>query len=55
MWDITSTVASGYNHVPGGSNVLYLDGHVSFIRFPGPDDSPLNKGFAQFSGALALL
>ncbi len=22
-----------YNHVPGGSNVLYLDGHVNFIRF----------------------
>jgi len=55
MWDITSTVASGFNHVPGGSNVLYLDGHVSFIRYPGPDDSPLNKGFAAFSGALSKL
>ena len=22
-----------YNHVPGGSNVLYLDGHVEFVRF----------------------
>ena len=22
-----------FNHVPGGSNVLYLDGHVDFIRY----------------------
>jgi prepilin-type processing-associated H-X9-DG protein len=22
-----------YNHVPGGSNVLYMDGHVEFIRY----------------------
>jgi prepilin-type N-terminal cleavage/methylation domain-containing protein/prepilin-type processing-associated H-X9-DG protein len=54
-WDITSTVASGFNHVPGGSNVMYLDGHVSFIRYPGPTDSPLNRGFAQFTGAVESL
>jgi prepilin-type N-terminal cleavage/methylation domain-containing protein/prepilin-type processing-associated H-X9-DG protein len=51
-YDITSTIASGFNHVPGGSNVLYLDGHVKFIRFPGPQDSPLNRGFAMFAGAV---
>jgi prepilin-type N-terminal cleavage/methylation domain-containing protein/prepilin-type processing-associated H-X9-DG protein len=55
MWDITSTDAAGFNHVPGGSNVLYLDGHVSFIRYPGADDTPLNQGFAQFAGAIAAL
>ena len=22
-----------FNHVPGGGNVLYLDGHVTFIRY----------------------
>ncbi len=22
-----------YNHVPGGSNVLYMDGHVEFVRY----------------------
>ena len=26
---------SPFNHLPGGSNVLYLDGHVSFIKYPG--------------------
>jgi prepilin-type N-terminal cleavage/methylation domain-containing protein/prepilin-type processing-associated H-X9-DG protein len=24
-----------FNHVPGGSNVLYMDGHVAFVRYPG--------------------
>jgi len=24
----------GFNHVPGGSNVLYMDGHVEFVRYP---------------------
>jgi prepilin-type processing-associated H-X9-DG protein len=53
MWDITSTVAAGFNHVPGGSNILYLDGHVAFVRYPGPDDSPLNRGFAQYTGEIS--
>ncbi|HOD48690.1 MAG TPA: DUF1559 domain-containing protein [Candidatus Hydrogenedentes bacterium] len=24
-----------FNHIPGGGNVLYMDGHVEFIRYPG--------------------
>ena len=36
MWDETSANDPDYmNHIPGGSNVLYMDGHVRFIRFPG--------------------
>jgi prepilin-type N-terminal cleavage/methylation domain-containing protein/prepilin-type processing-associated H-X9-DG protein len=26
-----------FNHVPGGSNVLYMDGHVEFIKYPDSD------------------
>ena len=33
--DITSNNRPSANHVPGGGNVLYLDGHVSFIKYPG--------------------
>ena len=35
-WDQASgmTVAN-FNHVPGGCNVLYLDGHAAFTRYPG--------------------
>jgi prepilin-type N-terminal cleavage/methylation domain-containing protein/prepilin-type processing-associated H-X9-DG protein len=36
MWDKISTRPSGgigYNHVPGGCNVLFFDGHVEFVKF----------------------
>ena len=28
-------LANWFNHIPGGCNVLYMDGHVEFIRYPG--------------------
>ena len=37
MHDDTSIVPGRIdlmNHVPGGGNVLYLDGHVEFIKYP---------------------
>jgi len=38
FWDeISGDEASHFNHVPGGCNVLYMDGHVSFIRYVAPD------------------
>jgi len=33
IYDIVDTDVGDFNHIPGGSNVLYLDGHVSFVRF----------------------
>jgi prepilin-type processing-associated H-X9-DG protein len=44
MMDVVSAKASDFNHVPGGSNVLYLDGHVSFLRYPGA--APVNQSSA---------
>ena len=35
MHDILSIKPHQFNHVPGGANVLFMDGHVEFIRFPG--------------------
>ncbi|MDQ1256077.1 MAG: hypothetical protein QG656_673 [Candidatus Hydrogenedentes bacterium] len=35
MWDLVSDDSYSFNHFPGGSNVLYLDGHVEFVKFPG--------------------
>jgi prepilin-type N-terminal cleavage/methylation domain-containing protein/prepilin-type processing-associated H-X9-DG protein len=32
-----------FNHQPGGGNVLYMDGHVEFIRYPG--DFPVNASW----------
>ncbi len=35
MWDIVSAKIQSFNHVPGGGNVLFMDGHVEFMRYPG--------------------
>ena len=32
--DILSTNVAAFNHIPGGSNTLFLDGHVEFVKFP---------------------
>ena len=54
MWDIVASnqaaaigedAAIGlYNHIPGGSNTLYMDGHVAFNRYP--TAFPANTSFA---------
>lgn len=36
MMDLVSADPQGFNHVPGGSNILYMDGHVAFQKY-GPD------------------
>jgi len=45
MFDIIDTNTSDFNHVPGGSNVLYMDGHVEFLKFP--SEFPVSRGFAM--------
>lgn len=50
MFDTISKNIKYFNHVPGGSNVLYMDGHVEFIRYPGK--VPVNEGLALFLGTL---
>ncbi len=44
MWDIASVEVNQFNHIPGGSNVLYMDGHVEFVRFP--DKAPVCRVLA---------
>lgn len=51
MFDTISKTVRYFNHVPGGSNVLYMDGHVQFIRYP-DTEAPVNKGMALFLGTL---
>ena len=51
MWDnIASDMSSGtqFNHVPGGANVLYMDGHVEFKRYP--SEFPASKQYAGLGG-----
>jgi prepilin-type N-terminal cleavage/methylation domain-containing protein/prepilin-type processing-associated H-X9-DG protein len=49
-WDVVSTNVSDFNHVPGGSNVLFLDGHVAFARYPSA--APVSENVALFFGGL---
>jgi len=44
--DLNSGDPKMMNHVPGGCNVLYLDGHVSFLRYP--SDTPVSRAWAVF-------
>jgi len=41
MYDRVAVAIENFNHIPGGSNVLYMDGHVEFIKFPGK--SPVSR------------
>ncbi len=43
---------AGFNHVPGGSNVLYLDGHVEFVKYEQYGEFPAN---GLYAAAVALI
>ncbi len=47
MWDriATNVTRDGFNHIPGGANVLYLDGHVEWVGFPG--EHPITRAMAS--------
>lgn len=44
MFEYVSENTIDFNHVPGGANVLYMDGHVAFLRYPG--ESPASRAWA---------
>ena len=53
MWDIAyapsavGVLPDEFNHIPGGGNVLFMDGHVEFIKYPGR--FPYNKAWVTDS------
>jgi prepilin-type N-terminal cleavage/methylation domain-containing protein/prepilin-type processing-associated H-X9-DG protein len=52
MWDGVSTKVDEYNHIPGGSNVLFMDGHAEFHKYNEEANSPVTQGNAMVSGVL---
>ena len=57
MFDQLATTSGVFNHIPGGCNVLYLDGHVDFLRYqeyPG-GVAPVTEGVASAIGLVAVL
>jgi prepilin-type processing-associated H-X9-DG protein len=55
MWDVTSSDVNVFNHIPGGSNVLYMDGHVEFIKYNESNtEFPVTKVWALVSEVGAM-
>ncbi len=56
MIDAVSTSVEDFNHLPGGSNILFMDGHVEFQRYPTADqdnsEQVVNALVARILGAL---
>ncbi len=56
MFDFFATNTKAFNHIPGGANILYMDGHVDFQKYvPTGSDTPCNKTVANTLGVLSLV
>lgn len=53
MFDQVATNSAEFNHIPSGSNVLFLDGHVEFVHYPA--EPPINELTANLFGTLNKL
>ena len=53
MFDILSTNPSDFNHIPGGANVLYMDGHVEFVKYPS-QNAPVSRTAATAMGVAKI-
>ena len=54
MWDSVWGASKGesyFNHIPGGGNVLYMDGHVEFLKYP--TEWPVCKAYPQMMDTMA--
>jgi len=52
MADGVATSLAEFNHIPGGSNILFMDGHVEFQRYEEKGEGPINGPVASFVGGL---
>lgn len=50
MHDAISPIVRNFNHPPGGANVLYMDGHVEFLKYPARQ--PVNRVWASTVGGV---
>jgi len=52
MFDRLATNTKDFNHIPGGSNVLYMDGHAEFQKYQQSGPAPTNGGVASIIGSV---
>ncbi len=53
FFDGLETTPSDFNHIPGGANVLFMDGHAEFLRYP--SEHPATRVFASLIGNIDQL
>jgi len=53
LFDRVDVDPNGFNHIPGGGNVLYMDGHVEWLRYPSIE-YPVCRAWAEFVNQLNL-
>ena len=60
MWDVVTSGIDGdpatasierFNHIPGGANVLFMDGHVSFMKYSREGEFPITGFVAYLTGS----
>lgn len=52
LFDNVESNSADWNHTPLGSNVLYMDGHVSFVKFEEKGAFSVNRSFANVMEAM---
>jgi prepilin-type processing-associated H-X9-DG protein len=55
LFDQLATNPANFNHIPGGSNVLYMDGHVEFHKYEMNGVMPTNGAMAVMIGVITSL
>lgn len=56
LWDAIAPGPRMFNHIPGGANVLYLDGHARFVLWrDGAGEFPVNNAGLQLHRANHML
>jgi prepilin-type N-terminal cleavage/methylation domain-containing protein/prepilin-type processing-associated H-X9-DG protein len=55
MFDLVAIDPKAFNHIPGGSNILYMDGHVSFVKYAERGNDICNRLLANTLGVLAVV
>ena len=55
MWDRVYDLPGDFTHIPGGSNVLFMDGHAQFVRYPGEVWPITRQAVDTFSIIMAAL
>ena len=52
-YDHVAYIPSAFNHIPGGSNVLFMDGHVEFAKYEPNGETFCNRGVANLLGVMS--